>query len=432
MYLYEINLNKFNQLILPNYDQTILHRFNNGLLLICSKIEGGTIDNSNFYLNSNLRCTKLLNLFATIEDNDTDTLITFYLLIHNVYEYTKLATTVNDVVYYNKAIGFVTELLDYLDENGYNIINVYGFIIETYYSKYYLTKLKFYDDLKVQLFENINIIDTALNALKHEFSGEKISENTYLSLVKTYAFEPKISILKNSEYYRNYREAEIDYIKHTTDFLNGSTDTDNSADPPKTIFKDNYLGKVDTHLKNLIIKIFSAKDSSLVPSLYYSEFPFLKMYYFKHDLLKDTELSKDLCCILGKWYEHFTQQDFFIILLEFIDYLFSDDYNIQLDKTLITFNANFNEEALASFLESRYTGHIYKDYKYDLFNETILKWIYPGNIDGDDTPLKKIRKKRKTSITISDTINTEIIVYDAINLYFNEFYNYLKQNMKVK
>ena len=174
MYIYDVPITKLNTFLLPQMSETLTQCFNSGLYTVCKNIDGEMFDT-----NKNTNCYKLLNLFVDLKDDDIDSYKTFYLLIHN----TKHMMEINGL---NAGTTFINNLNNFLIENGYSVMNVYIFMIDKYYTAYYLQKFKYYQDIKNVNINNKNLVSFALS-LSNIFTARTITETDFEDLYSEYS-----------------------------------------------------------------------------------------------------------------------------------------------------------------------------------------------------------------------------------------------------
>lgn len=370
MILYDVEVTKLGKFLLPSLDKTLLETFEYGLMSVCKEIDGNL-----FYEDPNNKSTKLLNIFIGIEDDDIDSLKTLFLLIYNTYKLKSQADS--------NAIDFINDLILYLDATSYSIEHVYSFMIEKYYTEYYATQFQYYVDMKSKNIKGtdsdiyFNIIAFPLNVdIIHYFTGENIEENDYKELTEKYLLVPNISYIKKNNTYRNYREAEEDYLN---------------------IMKNSLIPSADCIDKIKFDKIKNKVKFDSKTNIATYDFPFLKLYEYKHDFLKDTELNEMFAMILGGWYKRITTNDYYNFLYDFVDYLFTKStLNIPDIKFQETFTSNnlkmfyaslgeLDTNSILNYKQVHY-GQILKLFKDKIFTDMDFDWDI-NNLDPDQPSL---------------------------------------------
>lgn len=429
MYIYDIGMSKLNKFLLPSMEETLQQCFNNGLHKTCQYLYG-----TDYYIDSSTKAYQLLVLFTDLKEDDIDSYKTFYLLLHN----TKHMCDIDVSTTLDKASTFIENLIDFLDNNGYSIPNVYMFMLDKYYTDFYIQKFSFYQDIKNLNINNRNIISYAISN-PNTFTAEHLNETSFNKIYGSYTIFPKISYVKTANSYRTYREAEEQYSSLVKTYV--------TANPIDVKTMTNYIfNAVDsvsgvklingsTALKNYIIDLvkYVTLDSSKTSSIMInSDYAFLKSSYFNPQFLKDDDLNETLFIILGEWYKTISSEDFYKTLIDFVEFLFSDNFVKAQKKSYseLTFSLAFTANNLEQYYYYKCHNNNTRPLgSFVVTNPNIASFL--NNIK-TEAVLSILDKQIFNSTKIYNIYTAKIKFLDDLRTYFISLFTYLKTNMKTE
>ena len=304
MYIYDISLTKLNKFLLPTMSESIFKMFDDGLYAICKIIE----DDVFFIDDAGSRSYKLLNLFSDIAEDDYDSLKVLYILIHNTYDIARYSSN-NSAL--SVAVQFLSELLDFLDNNGYTVECVYIFMLDKYYTEFYEAKLNFYRDLKTKSIKDVQNLILYIESEQDNadyFPGNNLSLDDIGTIKKNYYLIPNINMLSkdSNTSYRNYREAQEDHLQ-----------TLKSISADYKISENMTSSEIQSLYDWVALQPGSDGKYSSSQNIIYYDFPFLKLPNLKHSFLANSKQDKLMSFILGKWYDKYTVMDLYLFIIEF-------------------------------------------------------------------------------------------------------------------
>lgn len=403
-------INKEGKIIFPDDTNSIYSYFQNMMKTLSTCYDYNIGDENNDYY-------KLLSIFTNLTEEDSYSLVVFFLLMYNI----------NIIKNDNGKKAFIYNLISYLNENGFNILNVYSYIETIFGTEKISSLLKLQNDLinkNIQTdeatyknfvsflnSENSNIekafymkkttsIDADGNTVTYEtLSSKKPDIDTFNDLNRDYLIIPKISYFNNNlpSNYREYKEKVLQCIK---EFY-----FDNKTELEK--FKSNKLF-------NMIFKISNIENSLQTNIFDYLPFTSdvlpnsLKYEFDVKSHVKNTIITKEMFIIEFNKYAEFINSK--------KESSFSDESNLYIDITDFD-DTDTNINGLTYLYEyfNDLNENPWENYKGILFCYIMSKYFY--------------EKSNEKTNTINGTIESYITESLEFKEIYLRLYNYINERL---
>ena len=403
-------INKEGKIIFPDDTNSIYSYFQNMMKTLSTCSDYNISDENNDYY-------KLLSIFTNLTEEDSYSLVVFFLLMYNI----------NIIKNDNGKKAFIYNLIAYLNENGFDILNVYSYLEIIFGTQKISSLLKLQNDLinkNIQTdgatyknfvsflnSENSNIekafymkkttsTDGDGNTVTYEtLSIKKPDIDTFNDLNRDYLIIPKISYFNNNlpSNYREYKEKVLQCIK---EFY-----SDNKVELEK--FKSNKLF-------NTIFKISSIENSlqtNIFDYLPFTSDVFPNSLQYEFDVkshVKNTIITKEMFIIeFNKYVEFINSKK---------ESSFSDESNLYVDITDFD-RSNSNSKGLVYLYDyfNELNETPWENYKGILFCYIMNKYFYE-NID--------LENRR-----MNETVESYIIESLKFKEIYLRLYNYINERL---